>query len=311
MENTALLEFTVSISTVERETGLSKDTLRIWERRYGFPQPKRDGNGDRVYNLSQVERLRLIKRLIDRGERPGKIVAKQANELAELAAQRDLSSTLDTEASHELSNYVRLIKQHDTTGLRSAFKNTLAQQGLQSFLVDTITPLSTYVGGAWMSGGIHIFEEHLYTEVAQNILRQAVAGHTLPLRPPKVLLTTLPNEQHGLALLMIEAVLVAEGVECVSLGTQLPIGEIVAAAEAHHCDIVGLSFSGAYPSSKIPREVANLRLALARKIDIWAGGEAIARLKKRLEDATMFETLQDAVTELAVWRARQERAHPT
>ncbi|MBK8767339.1 MAG: MerR family transcriptional regulator, partial [Burkholderiaceae bacterium] len=30
---------TLSISAVERDTGLSKDTLRVWERRYGFPLP--------------------------------------------------------------------------------------------------------------------------------------------------------------------------------------------------------------------------------------------------------------------------------
>jgi len=31
-----------NISAVERDTGLSKDTLRVWERRYGFPKPLRD-----------------------------------------------------------------------------------------------------------------------------------------------------------------------------------------------------------------------------------------------------------------------------
>ena len=31
-----------TIADVERDTGLSKDTLRVWERRYGFPLPLRD-----------------------------------------------------------------------------------------------------------------------------------------------------------------------------------------------------------------------------------------------------------------------------
>ena len=44
----------LSISAVERETGLSKDTLRIWERRYRFPEPLRDMNGERVYSHAQV-----------------------------------------------------------------------------------------------------------------------------------------------------------------------------------------------------------------------------------------------------------------
>ena len=34
------------IAAVERETGLAKDTLRVWEKRYGFPQPLRDASGN-------------------------------------------------------------------------------------------------------------------------------------------------------------------------------------------------------------------------------------------------------------------------
>ena len=48
---------TLSISAVERDTGLSKDTLRVWERRYGFPTPERDAVGERAYSLDQVEKL--------------------------------------------------------------------------------------------------------------------------------------------------------------------------------------------------------------------------------------------------------------
>ncbi|HRF13460.1 MAG TPA: MerR family transcriptional regulator, partial [Candidatus Accumulibacter phosphatis] len=63
------------IAAVERDTGLSKDVLRVWERRYGFPAPCRDANGERSYPAEQVERLRLIKRLMDQGHRPGKLIA--------------------------------------------------------------------------------------------------------------------------------------------------------------------------------------------------------------------------------------------
>ena len=48
----------MSIAAVERDTGLSKDTLRIWEKRYGFPLPTRDTQGERCYPMEQVERLR-------------------------------------------------------------------------------------------------------------------------------------------------------------------------------------------------------------------------------------------------------------
>ena len=71
----------LSISAVERETGLAKDTLRVWETRYGFPSPSRDENGERVYRSEEVEKLVMIKRLLDRGARPSKVVSLSLKEL--------------------------------------------------------------------------------------------------------------------------------------------------------------------------------------------------------------------------------------
>ncbi len=64
----------LSIAAVERDTGIAKDTLRVWERRYDFPIPLRDKNDDRVYPADQIEKLRILKRLLDSGFRPGRIV---------------------------------------------------------------------------------------------------------------------------------------------------------------------------------------------------------------------------------------------
>jgi MerR family transcriptional regulator, light-induced transcriptional regulator len=39
--------------------GISPNTLRSWERRYGFPQPHRSAGGHRQYSLREIEALRL------------------------------------------------------------------------------------------------------------------------------------------------------------------------------------------------------------------------------------------------------------
>ena len=69
-----MTEFAHTIADVERDTGLSKDTLRVWERRYGFPLPLRDAQGERRYDDDQLLRLRHIRRLLDAGHRPGRVV---------------------------------------------------------------------------------------------------------------------------------------------------------------------------------------------------------------------------------------------
>src|SRR5512145_2168009 len=75
----------LNISAVERETGLSKDVLRMWERRYGFPHPERDDNGERQYTPADIAKLRAVKRLMDVGMRPGRLVAHSLDELNALA----------------------------------------------------------------------------------------------------------------------------------------------------------------------------------------------------------------------------------
>ncbi|HEX5373229.1 MAG TPA: MerR family transcriptional regulator [Aquabacterium sp.] len=85
----------MSIAAVERDTGLSKDTLRVWERRYGFPQPARDPQGERAYPLDQIERLRLIKRLLDVGHRPSRLVHLDMSDLRALSERTADAQGLD------------------------------------------------------------------------------------------------------------------------------------------------------------------------------------------------------------------------
>jgi len=71
----------IDIATVERETGIGKDALRVWEKRYGFPLPTRDERDVRLYTQDQVEQLRLIKRLLSNGLRPSKVVGLSVSDL--------------------------------------------------------------------------------------------------------------------------------------------------------------------------------------------------------------------------------------
>ncbi|MGH8714186.1 MAG: MerR family transcriptional regulator, partial [Casimicrobiaceae bacterium] len=62
------------IREVVRITGLRREQLYMWQRRYGFPHPARDGFGDRVYPPDQVARLKVIKQLLSEGWRAGAVV---------------------------------------------------------------------------------------------------------------------------------------------------------------------------------------------------------------------------------------------
>ncbi len=83
-----------AIGAVSRLTGISQHTLRIWERRYGIEPSRRSGGGRRLYSGDDVERLTVLKALVDRGDRIGKIAAENTNTLRErLEAFADHSRT--------------------------------------------------------------------------------------------------------------------------------------------------------------------------------------------------------------------------
>ena len=292
-----------NISAVERETGLSKDVLRMWERRYGFPRPGRDDNGERQYSHADVQKLRAMKRLMDVGVRPGKIIANSYEELAALADAR--ASNRRDQAPLPLEREIlALLSAHDGPALSIALANLLMRQGLQAFVIDTLTLLNRAVGEAWMRGELQVFEEHLYTEQLQVALRTAINAFPRANGTPKVLLTTFPGEQHGLGLLMVEALLVPEGVQCLSLGTQTPLDDIRRAAIAHRTNVLALSFSSAFPVRQAGDGLAALRRQLPPSIALWAGGEMTRRVRKTLPGVQLIAELGGTLAALRAWRAQ-------
>ncbi len=301
--------FYLSISAVERDTGLSKDVLRKWERRYGFPRPLRDEGGERLYPPEQVSRLRLIKRLMDTGLRPSSIVALEEAALLRLAESRHVTSP-PTAVGNIETTALDLLRQHDQEGLRRALYRLLLRQGLTSFVQDTISPLNHAVGEAWSRGELEIYEEHLYTEAVQSVLRSAMAGLSDPSGRPRVLLTTLPGEPHGLGILMVAAMLALEGAYCLSLGPQTPLAEIANAARAQAVDVVVLSFSIIYPPRRIVPALEELHKRLGDGIEIWAGGAGTSRLKGAPAGSRLLPTMEDALAALGDWRARHQALSP-
>lgn len=303
---TRLAPPTLSIAAVERDTGLSKDTLRVWERRYGFPSPARDALGERAYSAEQVEKLRVIKRLLDGGQRPGRIVPLSHPELLALGATAPADTGPAPAAdTPPLQAQLALIRDHDTRRLRSELSRLLSRLGVARFVSEVIAPLNIAVGDAWLRGQMEIFEEHAYTEVAQVVLRQAIAS--LPEHAsgaPRVLLATLPGEPHGLGLLMAEAMFALEGCECVSLGVQTPLWDVALAATAYDVGLVALSFSGCLNPNQVVDSLTELRRKLPPAVAIWAGGTAPVLHRRQVDGVLPMASLQALPAELRRLRAR-------
>lgn len=295
---------TLSIAAVERDVGLPKDTLRAWERRYGFPQPRRDAQGERAYPLAQVEKLRVLKQLVDAGHRPGQVAPLPIERLRRLAGAAPALAAPAGAPGTDVDDLLVLVLQHRTEELRRELAQALLRLGLARALEQVIVPLTARVGESWSRGELQVFEEHLFSELVQSLLRQAIGGIPAPAdgARPRVLLTTLPREQHGLGLLMAEAMLALAGARCISLGVQTPVADIVRAAAAQRADIVALSFTQVMAARQVLEGLAELRRALPAAVELWAGGGATVLRSRRDVPARVLASLGEVAPAVEQWR---------
>ena len=301
----------LGIAAVERETGLSKDLLRVWERRYGFPQPERDHLSERLYPPDQVQRLRWIKRLLDAGNRPSHVVALSPEAL-QLRLQQATAPASTLSRAHadasvaELDELLAPLLNHELYLLHERLQTQLLKRGLGPYVIELLAPLIGRVGQLWSEGRLQIYEEHLFTEAVQQQLRRSIA--MLPTQQtgeaPRILLSTLPGEEHGLGLLMAQALLALEGCYCISLGPQTPIGDLAEAVRTQRADVLALSFSAFASAASIDDGVGTLMSVLPEHVELWVGGSATAlrRMGGRWSRLHLVTELPRLSEEVARWR---------
>jgi methylmalonyl-CoA mutase cobalamin-binding subunit len=298
-----------SIAAVERDTGLTKDTLRVWERRYGFPNPGRDEFGERLYPIDQVDKLRVLRRLMDAGHRPGKLIHLPMHALLLLGRQERLPASAapaQTAAASltapDVSEFLALIRSRQPEVLRRSLAQALLRLGLERFVFDVAAPLTRLIGEVWPRDEFESFDERLSIESLQTVMRGALASISTPGAPPTVMLTTVPGEPHGLGLLMSESLLSLQGCRCLSLGVQTPLWDAVLAARAHRVDLLALSFSSALNAAQVVDSLAELREMLPATIGIWAGGDSPALRRHRLAGVEVLAGLHEIAPQIARWR---------
>ncbi len=299
-----------SIADVERETGLGKDTLRVWEKRYGFPSPQRGNKQVRLYSTEQLSQLRLIKNLMDNGARPHQVVGLSLQALQTQCAasmqepKAKVPPTPDGVSKDLTEPCLQALEQGQTTQLRQLLQQQFLRHGLAHTIEHQISPLCVAVGHAWVQGRVSVYHEHLFTELVQSLLREAIAStaqHDQLLgrsrTGPRVLLTTTPGEPHQLGLLMAECFFALEGCERLTLGPCTPVADIALAAQQLHADVIALSFTAYSVRKDVLTSLTQLRQLVPQNIEIWVGGGAAALRRKGVPEGIVVLDRASAIAQ--------------
>jgi MerR family transcriptional regulator, light-induced transcriptional regulator len=251
-----------NIAAVARRTGVPPDTLRKWEQRYGVLQPTRSAGGHRRYTDVDVRRVEWLKARLDEGYRIGEAAAMLGGDLSDVAdSPRELRDSI----------YAALVGA-DVTRVRSLLDQTFGMHGMSAALNEVIAPLLVRTGDGWESGDLTVAHEHLLSAEVRARLSPLAISTAVGVRGSAVL-ACAPGERHELGLLMLTALLRADGWRVAYLGSDTPVDAALAMVRYVEADILCLSAS---IDERLPRLERELRGAKAVEgMTVFVGGRVV------------------------------------
>jgi len=305
MTNTINEVALISIGGLARASGVPVETLRNWERRYGFPDPVRRDSGHRRYTWDVVERLRLIRKVLEMGYKPSYAVAADEENLERILKERERDKPAGNEhpemegIDRELTDWLISVKNLDAVGLEVGLSRSWSRYGAYDFITGLMVPFLREVGELWAQKKYTVAQEHFASEVVESFL----AGHWRPLsqraRGSSVVLANLEGELHNLGIHMAAVFLALNDLEVVFLGANTPLEDIVVAAHRKGVAAVIIGLAASTEVNEAAARLGEIRHRLPTTIVVAVGGNEQLPVTPGVVSIETFEDFYDWVRALA------------
>ncbi len=275
--SSSALHDALPVRTVARMTGLTADVIRVWEKRYGVVRPLRGPRGARLYCAGDVDRLRLLARVVEAGRAIGDVAALDRASLERLAGARPAAAGAPAVPAERsgvpvvIDRVLDAMDRFDAAEIERILTDALLAMGSAAFTRELLGPLLHRVGDLWNDGRLSVGEEHLVSAVVRNLLTGLLRGRRTGGRPT-ILLATPSGERHEFGLLLAALVILEAGVGVSYLGIDLPAADVVAAVQRTQVSILGMSLVNGENRARTVAEIQAITQRLPRDVTLWLGG---------------------------------------
>ena len=216
----------LTVSAAARRIGVAPSTLRTWDRRYGLGPSIHEVGNHRKYSPSDLAKLMVMRRLISNGVSP--CDAADTAKKFDGHSESELIFHEIADAQEIVSTLYKSAKKLDMSFLESELREYISRNGVISTWSQVIAPLLFLVGKEWEETGKGVDVEHLLSETLIRILREPLDLKMKPLNAQPVLLASIGEELHCLALHALAAALAERRIESHFLGARTPLDAISA-----------------------------------------------------------------------------------
>ncbi len=214
----------LNVAAVARRIGVAPATLRTWARRYGIGPSEHEVGSHRKYCPSDLAKLTVMRRLISSGVAPADAAEQAKAHEGEVVIEEFTS--LCRECNETIDAIFNASEAHDSLFVETMLRNEISENGIISAWQDVFVPVLIQVGTAWEKSGKGIEVEHMLTEILKRVLRESTSEIVAPVNSRPVLLASVGEELHSLALHALAAALAERGIETHFLGARTPVEAI-------------------------------------------------------------------------------------
>ena len=214
----------LTVAAVARRIGVAPATLRTWDRRYGLGPSSHEAGEHRRYCPSDLAQLTLMRRLIISGVAPADAALRAKAHSGSVSVENVIQ---DFEVREDVVDSLhRAAKSLDKNFVETLLRKDISENGVIASWTEVIVPLLFLVGDEWAATGTGIEVEHMLSEIIKRLLREGVAEIKDPVNAQPVLLASVGEELHCLALHALAAALAEKGIESFFLGARTPLEAI-------------------------------------------------------------------------------------
>ena len=280
------------IHRVAKLTGLSKDIIRVWERRYGLAKPSRSSNRYREYSDEEVALLRFVKAQMEHGATIGSLAAEGHDSLvARMRVATPVSAEEQKPHERLLDDLIGSLDPLDKAGFERRLNGAVAVIPFEEAVQRILLPLQRRIGELWHQGRLNTAVEHYVTKIVQQKLFSVM--NQLPVNEfgPRVLIACLEGETHEIGAQAVAYIAATKGCHVYYLGPNLPSSDLLTFCETIKPDLVLLSLTEVKPAAVVLQQLKELEL-LATRWSVAVGGQGARAIEDRLRD-TKIELLDD------------------
>lgn len=302
-----------SIKDLENLSGIKAHTLRIWEQRYHFIEPKRTETNIRFYS---DEDLKLILNIATLRENEYKI-----SKIAQMSHQ-EISDTVLAIAENnmrfpdQINSLTLATVDMDEDRFEKILNNNIAKYGFEQAMLKVVYPFLAKIGMLWQTGSVVPAQEHFISNLIRQKMCVAIDGHTVSNKESKGkwLLYLPAGELHELSLLFASFILKSRKYKVIYLGQNLPKEDLKAVKRLQNPEYV-LTLSVTYPKKSEVQSYIDEVAELFSSATLFVGGYQIIgedlKRKKNVEFLYRMDDFIDFLNQIEDNHTNQEEKNPS